>query len=116
MIKVSTDVEIQVELQKHRRFSRSKIKCLACAYRGVMGLLNAKKSPALLVSEKIVYAGLISFFLLSYFAKNETLAYTLRMVLPAFVFVIFICVEQKLKTHTYSCPNCKASNVLQGSK
>lgn len=113
---MKADAKISAELRNYKRFSRTKLECPACGYKGIMGLLHAKKSPGLLTGERIVYAVFALYFLYSYFAKNETVAYTIRMVIPAAVFVIFIFVEQKLKTYTYTCPDCKASRGVRGSR
>ncbi len=113
---IKADAEISAELQSHERISRTRLECTGCGYKGRMGLLEAKKAPMLLLAEKIIYAGIALFFFISYFAQNETVAYTIRMVIPAVAFVIFIFVEQKLKTYTYSCPNCKALKTVRGSK
>lgn len=113
---MKNDAEIQEELQSHGRISRGRLACQACGYKGIMGLLHAGKAPMLVLSERIIYVGIALFFFASYFAENETVAYTIRMVVPAVVFVIFIYIEQKLKTYTYSCPNCSASVVLRGSR
>ncbi len=113
---IKTDAEVSAELQSHKRLSRTRLECPGCGYKGIMGLLHAKKTPMILLGEKVVYVCIAAFFFLSYFAQNETLAYTIRMVIPAVVFVIFIFVEQKLKTYTYSCPNCNAPKVLRGSQ
>lgn len=113
---IKADAEISAELQSHKRISRTRLECPGCGYKGNMGLLEAKKAPMLLLGERIVYVCIALFFFISYFAHNETVAYTIRMVIPAVVFVIFIFVEQKLKTYTYSCPNCKASKTVRGSK
>lgn len=113
---IKNDADIGAELQTYKRFSRTKLQCTGCGYKGTMGLLHAIKSPGLLAGERILYAVIALYFLFSYFAKNETVAYTLRMVIPAVVFVIFIFVEQKLKTYTYACPNCKAPQSVRGSQ
>lgn len=81
-----------------------------------MGLAGTKKSQMLVLSERIFYAGIALFFFASYFSENQALAFTIRMVIPALVFVIFIFIEQKLKTHAYSCPNCGAMISARGSK
>ena len=113
---MKNDQEIQNELQSHERISRASLACQACGYHGIMGMLHAKKAPMLLVGERILYAGIALFFFASYFAENETVAYTIRMVIPALVFVIFIYTEQKLKTHTYACPNCSATIITRGAR
>lgn len=113
---MKNDAEIQDELQSHERVSRSSLACQACSYKGVMGLLHAKKAPMLVLSERIIYAGIALFFFASYFAENQALAFTMRMVIPAVVFVIFIYTEQKLKTYTYSCPNCSAKIITRGAR
>ena len=81
-----------------------------------MGLAGTKKSQMLVLSERVFYAGIALFFFASYFAEDQALAFTIRMVIPALVFVIFIYIEQKLKMHVYSCPNCGAMTSLRGSK
>ena len=112
---MKNDAEIQEELQSHERISRGRLAC-QCGYKGIMGLLHARKAPMLVLSERVIYVGIALFFFASYFAENQALAFTIRMVIPAVVFVIFIYIEQKLKTYTYSCPNCKAMIVARGGR
>jgi len=81
-----------------------------------MGLTGTTKAAALVLSERILYVCIALFFFASYFAENQALAFTIRMVIPALVFVIFIYIEQKLKTHAYSCPNCGAMISARGSR
>ncbi len=107
---------IQSELQGHQRISRQNIKCSGCGYEGRMGLTGTKKAQALVISERVLYSAIALFFFASYFAENQALAFTIRMVIPALVFVIFIYIEQKLKTYSYSCPNCSALTSLRGSR
>ena len=113
---MKNDAEMQGKLQSHERVSRTRLECAGCGYKGAMGLLGARKAPMLLLSERIIYSGIALFFFASYFAENETVAYTIRMVVPAVVFVIFIYTEQKLKTYTYSCPNCSAKITTRGAR
>ncbi len=112
---MKSDAEMQKALQGHERVSRGSLEC-ACGYNGRMGLLGTKKAPVLVLSERVVYSGIALFFFASYLAENQALAFTIRMVIPALVFVIFIYTEQRLKTHTYSCPNCGAATSVRGAR
>lgn len=112
---MKSDQEIQEELQARERVSRSSLEC-ECGYKGRMGLLGTKKTPGLVLAERIIYSSIALFFFASYFAENQALAFTIRMVIPALVFVLFIYTEQKLKTHTYACPNCSAAIISRGAK
>jgi hypothetical protein len=107
--------EIQAELQGGDRMSRADLECGSCGYRGRMILAGAKKTPALVLSERIIYASIALLFFASYFAENQPLAFTIRMVVPALMFVIFIYIEYRLKNYTYVCPNCKAQKETRGS-
>ncbi len=115
MMNKSTE-EMQAALQRHERISRQDLECSGCGYKGRMGLSGTKKASALVLSERVIYSAIALFFFASYFAENQALAFTIRMVIPALVFVIFIYTEQKLKTYTYSCPNCSAAISSRGSK
>ena len=112
---MKSDAEMQEELQSHERVSRGSLEC-ACGYKGRMGLLGTKKAPKLVFSERLIYSSIALFFFASYFAENQALAFTIRMVIPALAFAIFIYTEQKLKTHTYSCPNCSAAISSVGAR